>query len=167
MQTLAAGHAEKSPHHWTNGSICKAGDERKSRKQLAADIQPVALSILLSATQMVLVLVVVLVDVLLTLRWYHIVALLRLREVSKAEKEMALLGDLRSDSWLYERYAGVYPNKSGSMVPLAIMSLESPANSIGFCWKHASVSGLSAGRLSSVMVSPTRASRTCLIEALR
>ena len=32
------------------------------------------------------------VDELLLLRWYHIVALLRVRDVAKAEREMAALG---------------------------------------------------------------------------
>ena len=63
------------------------------------------------------------VDVLLYLRWYHIVALLRLREVGKAEREMALLGDLRSDGWNFEKYPGVYQNKTGTMVPSALRVL--------------------------------------------
>ena len=56
------------------------------------------------------------VDVLLQLRWYRIVALLKLREVAKAEREMAMLGDLRSQGWQYERYPGVYPGRTGTMV---------------------------------------------------
>ena len=60
------------------------------------------------------------VDVLLQLRWYHIVALLRLRENSKAEREIALLGDLRSPGYNYEKYPAVYPSQTGSMVPFAL-----------------------------------------------
>ena len=63
------------------------------------------------------------VDVLLTLRWYRIVALIKLHEVAKAEREMAMLGDLRSPSWQYERYPGVYPGLSGTMVPFALLIL--------------------------------------------
>ena len=43
------------------------------------------------------------VDVLLRLRWYRIVALLKVREHAQAEREIALLGDLRGQSWDYER----------------------------------------------------------------
>ena len=63
------------------------------------------------------------VDVLLTLRWYHIVALLKLQDVPKAEREMAMLGDLRSQGWHYERYPGQFPGKTGSMVPYALLVL--------------------------------------------
>ena len=63
------------------------------------------------------------VDVLLQIRWYHIVALLKLREVAKAEREMTMLGDLRSAGWQYERYPGIYPNRTGSMVPFALLVL--------------------------------------------
>ena len=38
---------------------------------------------------------------------------------------MAMLGDLRSAGWNYERYPGVYPGKSGSMVPFSLILLHS------------------------------------------
>jgi len=60
---------------------------------------------------------------LLRLRWSYIVALLKLREVARAEREMTLLGDLRSAGWQYERYPGIYPGQTGSMVPFALLVL--------------------------------------------
>jgi tetratricopeptide (TPR) repeat protein len=63
------------------------------------------------------------VDVLLTLRWYRIVALIKLRDLPKAEREMTMLGDLRSTSWQYERYPGVYAGMKGTMVPFALLIL--------------------------------------------
>ena len=64
------------------------------------------------------------VDVLLTLRWYRIVALIKMRDVPKAEHEMAMLGDLHSQGWYYERYAGIYPNRAGSMVHASVLVLQ-------------------------------------------
>lgn len=63
------------------------------------------------------------VDQLLRLRWRRIEALLRLREVPQAGREMSLLGDLRSHGWQYERYPGLYPGRTGSMVPFALLVL--------------------------------------------
>lgn len=71
------------------------------------------------------------IDELLHLRWYRIVALLKLREFSSAEREMASLGDLRSQSWHYDRYPQKYPGRSGTMVPfqLQVLSALLPAYS--------------------------------------
>ena len=63
------------------------------------------------------------VDVLLRLRWYRITALLKVREHALAEREMALLGDLRGPPWDYERYPALFPGRSGSMVPFALLLL--------------------------------------------
>ena len=60
------------------------------------------------------------VDKLLRLRWSYIVALLKLREVARAEREMTLLGDLHAESWQYEGYPGIYPGCTGSMVPYSL-----------------------------------------------
>ena len=60
------------------------------------------------------------IDKLLRLRWSYIVALLKLREVARAEREMTLLGDLHAESWQYEGYPGVYPGCTGSMVPYSL-----------------------------------------------
>ena len=64
------------------------------------------------------------VDVLLTLRWYRIVALIKARDVPKAERELAMLGDLNSQGWHYERYPGIYPNRAGSMVHSSLLVLQ-------------------------------------------
>lgn len=63
------------------------------------------------------------IDALLRIRWAFIVSLLKLKDVPRAEREMAMLGDLRSTGWLYERYPAVYPNRIGSMVPFALFLL--------------------------------------------
>ena len=59
------------------------------------------------------------VDVLLRLRWYRIVALLKLRDVAENAREMAVLGDLNGGSYRYERYETVYPGRAGRWCPLA------------------------------------------------
>ena len=64
------------------------------------------------------------VDTLLRLRWLHVVALLKLREYARADREMSLLGDLRGAGYTYERYPGVYPGKTGSMVPFSLLLLQ-------------------------------------------
>ena len=71
------------------------------------------------------------VDVLLRLRWYRIVALLKLRDVAEATREMAVLGDLNGGSYRYERYETVYPGRSGSMVPFSLRLLHAHMPALG------------------------------------
>jgi len=75
------------------------------------------------------------VDELLRLRWFRITALLKLRSYAQAEREMAILGDLTGESWMFERYATLYSGRRGSMVPFSL--LVQRALMPGYTGKHA------------------------------
>jgi len=63
------------------------------------------------------------VDELLRLRMYRIIAMLKMREVPQAARELGLLGDLTGHGWFFERYPTMYPTKRGSMVPFTLLLL--------------------------------------------
>lgn len=67
-------------------------------------------------------------DVQLRVRFLRIAALVKLRQVPTAEREMSLLGDLAGDAWLYETHAagsapGAVAPRRGSMVPFEMLHL--------------------------------------------
>ncbi len=64
------------------------------------------------------------VDELLWLRWHRIVSLLQVGDVTSADRELAVLGDLRGPSWRYERYPSIFPGRRGSMIPFGLLLLQ-------------------------------------------